>query len=241
MISKEEEKKRLGNNFLSLTFLQGTNHILALVTIPYLVKVLGIEYFGLLAFAASIIVFFQIFIDYGFNITATKEISIHRNNKVKLIEIFSAVMTIKIILLVISFFLLTVFVFSFDKFSKNTLVYFISYGTLVGQAILPLWFFQGMERMKYITYLSILSKVIFTLSIYVFVQEQNDFILVPFLTSLGFLVAGIWSLYLVKKDFGVKFELQRLEILLIYLNEGFYVFISRFYVSIYTNTNILLL
>jgi PST family polysaccharide transporter len=240
MINKEE-KKRLRNNFFSLSFLQGINHILALITLPYLIKVLGIENIGLLAFAASTIFYFQIFIDYGFSITATKEISIHRNNKLKLIEIFSAVMTIKIVLLAISFFLLTVLVFSVDKFSKNTFVYFISFGTQVGQVLLPLWFFQGMERMKYITYVSILSKVIFAILIYVFVQEQNDFILVPFLTSLGFLVAGIWALYLAKKDFGIKFKLPRVEILFKYLNDGFYVFISRFYVSIYTNTNIVLL
>ncbi len=240
MITKEE-KKRLGDNFFSLSFLQGINHILALITLPYLVKVLGIENIGLLAFASSTIFYFQIFIDYGFNITATKEISIHRNNKLKLIEIFSAVMTIKIVLLVISFFLLTVLVFSVDKFSKNTFVYFISFGTLVGQVLLPLWFFQGVERMKYITYVSILSKVVFAILIYVFVQEQNDFIIVPFLSSLGFLVAGIWALYLAVKDFEIKFEFQRIKTLLKYLNDGFYVFISRFYVSIYTNTNILLL
>jgi PST family polysaccharide transporter len=240
MITKEE-KKRLSTNFFSLSFLQGANHLLGLITLPYLVRVLGVDYIGLLAFASTIIIYFQIFIDYGFNITATKEISIHRNNKPKLIEIYSAIMFIKICLLIISFLLLTILVFSFDMFSKDALVYFLTFGTLVGQVFLPLWLFQGMERMKFITYLSILSKVIFTMSIYVFVKEDNDFILVPILTSFGFLVSGTWSLYLVKKDFGIKFDLQKIHIIIKYLTEGFYVFLSRFYVSLYNNTNTLLL
>jgi len=110
-------------------------------------------------------------------------------------------------LMFVSFLLLAILVFSFDKFSKDWLVYFLTFGTVVGQVLFPVWFFQGMERMKYITYLNILSKVIFTIAIFVFVQEQSDFYLVPLLTSIGFLVAGIWSLYLVKKEFTISFQL----------------------------------
>ena len=53
--------------------------------------------------------------------------------------------------------------------------------------------------------------MIFTIAIFIFVQEQSDYYLVPLLTSIGFLVAGIWSLYLVKKEFGVRFELQTVD------------------------------
>ena len=95
--------------------------------------------------------------------------------------------------------------------------------------------------MKYITYLNILSKVIFTIAIFIFVQEQSDYYLVPLLTSIGFLVAGIWSLYLVKKEFDVSFSFQKIETIKYYLVDGWHVFISRFYVSLYTTTNVFLL
>lgn len=240
-LTNTEDKKRLMSNFFSLSVLQGANYILPLITLPYLVRVLGVEYFGLLAFAAATVTYFSILTDYGFNLTATREISIHRDNKAKVIEIFSSVMTIKVILMFVSFLLLTILVFSFEKFSKDALVYFLTFGTVVGQVLFPIWFFQGMEQMKYITYLNILSKVIFTIAIFLFVQEQSDFYLVPLLTSVGFLVAGIWSLYLVKKEFGVWFELQTIDTIKHHLIEGWHVFVSRIYVNLYIGTNTILL
>ena len=114
----------------------------------------------------------------------------------------------------------------------------MTFGTVVGQVLFPIWFFQGMEKMKYITYLNILSKVIFTIAIFVFVQEQSDFYLVPLLTSI---VAGIWSLYLIKKEFSISFQLQTHLTIKKYFIDGWDVFVSRIFVSLYTTINIFLL
>ncbi len=236
-----EDKKRLLSNFFSLLILQGANYILPLITIPYLIRVLGVETFGLLAFATATITYFVVLTDYGFNLSATKEISIHRDNHNKLVEIFSSVISIKLILMFISFIILLLIVLIFDKFYKDWEVYLLTFGMVLGQVLFPVWFFQGIEKMKYITYLNILAKSIFTIAIFLFVNKQEDYYLVPLLTSTGFIIAGLYSLYIIKKEFNITFKLQKLNTIKFYLIEGWNIFLSRVYVNLYTTTNVLLL
>jgi PST family polysaccharide transporter len=240
MIEKKD-KKVLLKNFLSLGIVQGLNFLLPLLVIPYLLHVLGVEIFGLLAMATAFIGYFMILSDYGFNITATREISVHRDSIEKLNEVFSAVMTIKILLMFLGFLVLLLALFLFDTLGDESTIYLLTFAMVLGQVLFPIWLFQGMERMGYIAILNIVAKSIFLIAILVFVKEKEDAYLVPLFNSLGFIVVGIISLVYVYKEFNIRFVWQPYEVLKEYLLLGWHVFLSRLAVILYTSSNIFVL
>jgi len=236
-----KDRKRLIENFFSLSILQGMNYILPLITLPYLVRVLGPEKFGLIAFAQAFIQYFNILTDYGFSLSATREIAIYREDKEKLSEIFSAVMIIKFGLLLFSFVVLSVIVFGFNKFHRDWEIYYLTFGMVIGQVLFPIWFFQGMEKMKYITFLNITARLIFTVSIFVFVHKVSDYVYVPLLNSVGFLIVGILAFWITLWDFGVRFKITSWDNIKRQLKEGWYIFISTVAISLYTISNTFIL
>jgi len=230
-------RRRLTENFLSLSILQALNYLLPLVTFPYLVRILGPEKYGLISFAQAFIKYFSIFTDYGFNLTATREISINREDNKKVNEIFSSVMTVKLLLGAISAVVLTLFLILVPKFEKDWVIYVFTFGMVLGNIMFPVWFFQGMEKMKYITILNIVSKGIFTICIFVFIRGKSDYLYVPLINSLGYLVAGVLSLGIAFKNFGVRLTLPTIENIKRQLREGWYIFISNISISLYTTSN----
>lgn len=234
-----EDKKIITSNYLSLLVLQIANYLLPLLVLPYLVRVLGAENFGLIMFAQSLATFLIVFVDFGFNLSGTREISLARNDKQKLSEIFSAIMFIKFWLILIASVLLFVIVNIFSRFSVDAEIYYLSFGVVIGQALFPVWFYQGIEKMKFITITNIAAKTIFTLLVFVFIRLQTDYILVPIFNSLGFIVAGIFGLLFCYRF--IDFKLPSIALMNRLLLESYSLFISNFATSLYTASNVFIL
>ena len=100
-------KHVLVKNFLALSTLQVINLILPFITLPYLSRVLGVSNYGVVVMVYSIMQLLFVLCDYGFNLSATKEISTHRNDIQRVNIIFSSIMSIKVVLLGLSFLIFT--------------------------------------------------------------------------------------------------------------------------------------
>ena len=233
--------KRLSDNFISLVLLQFINYLLPLFLIPYLIRVLGIDGFGIYSFILAIIMYGVQMSDYGFELSATYHISLHRNNSKKVNEIFSSVLTIKILIALLYLISLTLLTFYIEKLALYQELIFLTFGMLFGHILFPLWFFQGIEKMRYIMYLNSLSKLIFVGSIFIFVKEESDLYLLLLLNSITTLTIGIFALYIAIKNFNIVFSFQPLSRLLYYLKDGWYIFTSKFAVEFYTSINIIIL
>ena len=221
------DKKALLSNFFSLSVLQGMNMLLPLVTLPYLVRVLGVEKFGLVNFALSIVMYFNILVSFGFELSATREISIHRTDSKKVSEIFSSVMFIKLCLLFLSFITLSILILTIEIFQTNALLYYATFGLVVGNCIFPTWLFQGMEKMKYMTYVNVLSKVLFTILIFVVIKKSSDYIYVPILNALGVILGSSYAFWLAFKLFSLKWVKPKKATILKELSDSFQFFLSR--------------
>ncbi len=202
---------------------------------------LGVRHYGLIAFANATVAILSIVTDFGFNLSAAKEVSIYRGDKEKLTEIFSSVLIIKTILMLLSFIILVILVFVFYKFRKDWLLYFFTFGTVMGQVLFTVWFFQGMERMKFITYLNMLSRLIFTASIFIFIRSRSDYAYVPLLASIGAIIAGVISLLIIFKGFGVQFRLQKISSIKYHISNSIHLFLSTAAINIYTSSTTFIL
>jgi len=228
-------------NIFSLGTIQLVNYILPLLTVPYLVRILKPEYFGLIAFSTATITYFVMLTDYGFNLSATRQISIHRKNLKKINEIFNSTILIQAALLFISFIILNTLILTFEIFSKNWELYYISFGMVVGHFLFPVWLFQGLEKMKYITIINVITKITLTLLVFIVVKKQEDYLLVPILTSSSFIVSGIFSLIIAKYYFKISFFLPKKEMVLSQLKKGWFFFSSNLSVSLFTTSTTFIL
>lgn len=234
-------KRILIENFTSLSFLQAANYILPFVTLPYLVRVLGVEKFGLIAFAQAFTQYFVMLTDYGFAFTATREVSVNRRDINKISETFSSVIVAKFIIAMVCFSILCLVVFFIPKFAQDKIVYFLFFGIVVGNIFSPTWLFQGMEKMKYSVFINVLVKAVFTIPIFIFIKKDADFIYLPLIISLGYLFGGIWSLFVVFIKLGIFFKMPRLDHVRRQFTEGWKIFISMIFLNLGGATNTFIL
>ncbi|MBS9767862.1 MAG: oligosaccharide flippase family protein [Flavobacteriaceae bacterium] len=240
-ISLFKKYKDIIENFGSLYIIQIANIVFPLITLPYLVRVLGIANFGLVTFAQVFLGYFVILVDFGFELSATRFISINRDNKEKITRIFSAIMLIKVFLLVLSFLILLLLVSFVPKFNADPLLYCYMFGIVIGQGLFPVWFFQGMQKMKYITFLNLITKTLFLVLVFVFIQSPDDYLNYPILVSLGYILIVPISIWLIKKEFGVSWQIPQKEDVRFHFKESSHFFISRVSVSIYESSSIFIL
>lgn len=233
--------RKLVDNIFSFTVSRAIKYITPLILVPYLTRTIGIERFGLISFAEAFIQYFFLLTDYGFNLTATKNISINRHNPEKITEIFSAVLFAKIGFAILSFLTLCIVIQVGDKFKHDWLLYVLTFGTVIGNVFYFLWFFQGIEQVRPMVILSGISSIVLIIATLIFVKSPGDYIYVPLINSIASISSGLLGLVIIMQKFKIKLVLPKLNWIRCQLKEGWYVFLSTISINLYSNTNIFIL
>jgi PST family polysaccharide transporter len=233
--------KVLFKNFTSLSVLQIANYIFPLITLPYLVRVLGPEKYGLVNFAAAFAAYFTIITDYGFNLSATQEISINRNDKKRVAEIFSSVITLKMMFFILSSVIFFLAVLVIPQFQEYQLLFIVTFISVFGTALFPLWFYQGIERMNYILVITVSVRLIIIVLIFVIIKAENDFIKLAALNTIAQFVIGFAGLMIVLNKFHIKYIFPKISLLKLQIKNGWNLFLSTVWINLYTTSNIFIL
>ncbi|MCH4821981.1 oligosaccharide flippase family protein [Gramella lutea] len=240
-IFSNRSARTLINNFFSLSSMQLVGMLLPLVTLPYILRVLGFEKYGIIVLASSLVAYFQSVTDFSFKITATRDVAKFRGNPRKLNLIYSRVLTVKLILLLFSFSIITTVVFLYAPFWDDRLIFFLSMPLLLGHALFPDWFFQGIEKMKYISFLDIGIKLFFTCCIFIFVKKPGDFWIYPLLYSGSYIMAGFIGQLILVRNFNLRFIWLKQARIKNVLLDNYPVFVNQFVPTLYNNSTTFLL
>jgi len=235
-------RKRLLENIFSLGALQAANYVLPLLILPYLAHVLGVEHLGLLAFAVALMQIFVVLTDYGFNLSASREASIRRDEPEALIKLFAAVTTLRLLFMMTGFIVLLGLINLVPKFEEHAWLFIASYVLVVGNAIFPLWLFQGLERLKIASLVQIASKLVSLSLVFLLVKAPEDVEMAAFLQGAGSLLAALlitpWIPGLIAH---LKPAIPSFQDLKHQLCQGWHIFISTASINFYTSSNTFIL
>ncbi len=220
---------------------QGLNYLLPLLVIPYVTRITGPEKFGIISFAHSVIMYFILIINYGFDYTATREISASRNNRKEVNRIFSTVLTAKSALFILSSLIFLILNFSFIVKEEMRSVLFFTFFMCLGQLFLSSWLYQGFEILSALSAFMFVARFFPVVLMFFLIKQQEDFWYYPVLISAGQIFAGLSTHFYAVRKLRIKFSPVKLSEVFTEIKKGFPVFFSTLVISLYTTLNTVLL
>ncbi|KGN76151.1 hypothetical protein HQ40_05045 [Porphyromonas gulae] len=230
--------RKIIRNFISLSLLQGISLLTPLVTLPILIKYLGIDLYGKIAYSLSIIGFFQSVVEYSFQMTGVRDIAQCRGNKELIALKCSCILGARFILLILSSLLIIFLLYHLVDYQVYILCLCIL-PYLWGIGLFPSFYFQGIERMETISTIQSSIKIISILLIFSFIKDSTGYLLYPLLLSGSSLLGLFISFYFLRKD--VRLFIPKLSLILIEIKSNYKLFGVNILPMLYSTWPIILL
>lgn len=238
---KEKAGAGLMKNFLSLSVVQLANNFLPLLTIPVIARIIGPDKFGAINFAVAAVTYFTLLINYGFDLSATRDIARNRDNDAERSRIFNEILFSKLFLAAISLLIFIPVLFLVPKFAADKELYIFTFLMCFSVVITPNWLYQGMQELHRIAVFNLVAKLLFTLSILLVIKKEGDYILQPLIISISQIVVGAGSFIWAVKRYRIRIYPVRLNKIFSVLWNEKMIFFSMVVVSLYTTTNTIVL
>lgn len=214
--------------------------IFPLLTLPYLTRILSIDSYGVVAYVKSIMTYMQVFVDFGFVLSGTKEIVQNRGDLEKVGKIIGNAMLGKLILASIGTIFLIILASLIPILDGYLLYLFLSQVAVFISCFFFEYLFRGIEQMHVITIRFVIMKVISTGLTFVFVKSDADMLWIPFLDIVSYFVAAVLTIKQIQK-MGLKIKITSFKPVLLSLKSSFFYFLSNMASTAFNVLNTLLI
>ncbi|TSD66984.1 flippase [Inquilinus sp. KBS0705] len=236
-----KEKRVLLGNISSLFSVEVANYVLPMISIPVIVRIIGPDKFGLINYAAAVIGYFVLIVDYGFNLTATRKVAQNKDDNAYLEELFSTVLWSKLL-----FFLFTLIIFLacfaiFPLFKAEWKLMAYSYIILISSVVTTNWLYQGMQELHRVAVFNILVKLIFTISILLIVKQKSDYVYQPLVLGAAQVIIGFYSFRYALRRYNLRVIAIPLKKIITIIKDDRILFFSQVVIYLYTATNTVIL
>lgn len=194
-------------NFGYLSALEVARLVFPLFTYPYLIRVLKPDVYGSIIFAQGLCGYYSVLINFGFQTTATQAVAQLRDDREQLSETVSATLQAQIFLWSVCLLFHLILVFAIPSLAQNKALYLITFAGTISEVLFPSWYFQGMEKMRYITLISCSSRLLTVLSVFALVHKQSDYLILPMIGVAGALVCSVAAVAIMLRH-GVRLRPQ---------------------------------
>jgi PST family polysaccharide transporter len=234
-------RRGLANNIVYLGIVKAVEYGVPLAVIPIIISRLGVDYFGVFATALAVNAIVNVVVDFGFTLTATREVSLHRDKIEYLGRVYGEILVFKLIIFSALYAAMALAVSNLPGFSEQIDIYLITVLGSLGVSLTPLYFYMGQEKMQYIAAINVSTKLIYVLGVLIFLRDEGDGLVAPLAFAISSLLGGFFSLVQV----AVKYELPLALPSLLSLRKR-YDFskdfaVSRFYSLFYREFNVIAL
>lgn len=191
-------------NYFFMTVLQILNSLFYLLIYPFLIRTLGAESYGLYIFAFSISVFFVSLVQFGFDTPALKEISLYPKNRALHAEIVSKVFISKLVLFLLAIVIFVPLLFSVKIFRENVWLFLICFSQIISNILLPTWYFQGIQKMKIVTYIQLSLKIASLPLIFLLIKYPSDIVIFAAITISTGIIGGVVAMFILRYKNSIK-------------------------------------
>jgi PST family polysaccharide transporter len=191
--------KKVIENYFFMTVLQILNSLFYLIIYPFLIRKLGADGYGLYVFAFSISTYFVTLVGFGFDMPAVKAIAQNANNQAVKTHTLSCVFTAKIYLEALSFVVFSIIILSIPNLRANWIIYFICFLQTLTNIFFPQWYFQGVQRMRIVTYIQIVFKLLSLPFIFLTISNGSDTWKFALIVTISSLFGAVVASYMIHK------------------------------------------